>query len=415
MSIWSSLYTATSGITAYGNAMSVVGDNVANVGTTGFKGSRAGFAAILGGIGANQQRVGAGVMMSGADVGFGQGSLQQTGRSMDMAVWGRGWFNVQGRHKGVEGDYFTRDGRFDWNKDGVLTNPGGLRLQGYAYDPISDTFGPGLGDIHAQQSVPPNPTSTIDMQLFLPPGAPIANATPPGAPLETTVTVYDQAGQPHSVEFTFTPIANSGGPQEWSWAAEVDGGEIQNGVPGTPSPVGSGSLFFDPTTNTLTNTSGGIISAQFAGTASAQVIDPDFTGSNQYASSFDHRVDQDGYGAGTVQDYLINEDGIIEASYSNGQKLNVGRVALALFDGEGGLERMGSQLYRATPGSGVAALGLAGENGRGAIQSGVLEGSNVDLGTELVTMITYQRAFQANARAVTTADEMLAETANLKR
>ena len=137
MSIWSSLYTSTSGISAYGNAMGVVGDNVANVGTTGFKGSRAGFAALLGGIGANQQRVGAGVVMSGAEVGFGQGSLQQTGRNLDMAVWGEGWFVLDGNHKGVDGQYFTRDGRFAIDQEGFLVNTGGLRLQGYQFDMIA--------------------------------------------------------------------------------------------------------------------------------------------------------------------------------------------------------------------------------------------------------------------------------------
>jgi len=411
MSIWSSLFTASSGISAYGNAMSVVGDNVANVGTTGFKGSRAGFAAILGGIGANQQRVGAGVQMTGAQIGMGQGSLQQTGRSMDMAVWGKGWFNVQGSHKGVEGDYFTRDGRFDWDNQGVLRNSSNLRLQGYQYDAASDSYSSSLTDIQSQRTVPPLPTSEMKMQMFLPPDGGTGTE-----PLSRTMNVYDQSGQPHEVEVTFVYVGPPGAAnEEWTWTAEVDGGETTTGVPGSPQNIGGGSLFFDPTTNTFNNSSPDTINAFFNGNASSQIIDLDFTGSNQYSSQFDARLEQDGYASGTVQDYTINEDGIIEAVYSNREKLTVGRVALALFEGEAHLERMGSQLFRGTPESGLAAISMAGETGRGSIQSGVIEGSNVDLGTELVTMITYQRAFQANARAVTTADEMLAETANLKR
>lgn len=411
MSIWSSLFTASSGISAYGNAMSVVGDNVANVGTTGFKGSRAGFAAILGGIGANQQRVGAGVQMTGAQVGMGQGSLQQTGRSMDMAVWGKGWFNVQGSHKGVEGDYFTRDGRFDWDNQGVLRNSSNLRLQGYQYDAASDSYGPGLSDISAQRTVPPNPTSEVKMQLFLPP-----NGGSPPIPQTTSINVYDQSGQPREIEVEFTYVGPPGAAtQEWTWAAVADGADITGGVAGQDQTIGNGIIYFDGSTNTYSGDDGATIQGDFVGNSAVQIIAPDFSGSNQYATTYDDRLEQDGYAAGTVQDYTINEDGIIEAVYSNREKLTVGRVGLALFEGEAHLERMGSQLFRGTPESGLAAMSMAGETGRGSIQSGVIEGSNVDLGTELVTMITYQRAFQANARAVTTADEMLAETANLKR
>lgn len=405
MSIWSSLYTSTSGISAYGNAMGVVGDNVANVGTTGFKGSRAGFAAILGGIGANQQRVGAGVLMSGAEVGFGQGSLQQTGRNLDMAVWGKGWFVMNGNHNGVDGQYFTRDGRFSIAQDGSLVNPGGLRLQGYQYQSTSDTFSPSLGDLTMQNTIPPQATSNLEMQIRL------DNAPQNGNPAfyETTVNIYDDAGRVHEVVFEFTHSSGD----SWDWTAKVDGGELNGGIAGQLDVVGTGTVDFN--SDGTFQSSAGSISPHFTGQAAAQVITPDFTGSNQYAGGFDLRYDQDGFAAGTAEDYRIDEDGIVEAIYTNGEARKIGRVALATFQGEAELERTGSQLFRETPGSGNPSIGAAGEAGRGAIASGALEGSNVDLGTELVTMITYQRAFQANARAVTTADEMLAETANLKR
>ncbi len=411
MSIWSSLYTATAGITAYGNAMSVVGDNIANVGTTGFKGSRAGFAAILGGIGSNQQRVGAGVVMSGAEVGFGQGSLQQTGRNLDMAVWGDGMFVLDGAHKGVEGDYYTRDGRFTVDQEGYLVNPGNLRLQGYAANTIDGGFSPVLGDLQMESTIPPNPTDELNIQVRLDNGADPAN---PNAPIEyeSSVRVYDDSGRPHDVTIEFVNIA---GTNSWDWNATVDSGETATGVSGLPLVIGGGNIAFDPDNTLPQGGAGGNLFVDFAGGGAGININIDFTGSNQYAGGQELRYDQNGYAAGTAEDFQISEDGIVKALYSNGEAHDVGRVALATFTGQSELERMGSQLFRESPGSGNAAIGLAAQGGRGAIQSGTVEGSNVDLGTELVTMITYQRAFQANARAVTTADEMLAETANLKR
>lgn len=412
MSIWSSLYTATAGITAYGNAMSVVGDNIANVGTTGFKGSRAGFAAILGGIGSNQQRVGAGVVMTGAEIGMGQGSLQQTGRNLDMAVWGDGMFVLDGAHKGVEGDYYSRDGRFTVDQEGYLVNPGNLRLQGYPANTIDGGFSPVLGDLQMESTIPPNMTDELNIQVRLDnvidPANP-ANA----ATYESSVRIYDEAGRSHEVTILFENLPTPGG-DDWTWAASVDGGELQGGVAGGSTNIGGGGLTFAPD-GSLQAENGNGINVHFAGDSAANVFFPDFTGSNQYAGAQDLRYDQNGYAAGTAEDYQITDDGILKAQYSNGEAHDVGRVALATFTGESELQRMGSQLFRETPGSGGPAIGLAAQGGRGAIQSGTVEGSNVDLGTELVTMITYQRAFQANARAVTTADEMLAETANLKR
>lgn len=406
MSIWSSLYTSSSGIAAYGNAMGVVGDNVANVGTTGFKGSRAGFAAILGGIGTNQQRVGAGVLMSGAEVGFGQGSLQQTGRNLDMAVWGDGWFVMEGNHQGVDGQYFTRDGRFSVDQEGFLVNPGGLRLQGYMFGADGETLSPSLGDLEMQSVLPPNPTSELGLQVRLD-DAPKEDGTP--ATYETSVRLYDEAGRSREVVFEFVYA----GSDQWDWTARVDGSELEGGTTGTPTDVGNGTVSFDSDGSFLS--SSGQINPMFAGNVASQVIDIDFEGSNGYAGGFDLRYDQDGFGAGTAEDYRINEEGIIEALYSNGEARKIGRVALATFKGEADLERQGSQLFRETPGSGNPSIGAASTAGRGSIASGAVEGSNVDLSTELVTMITYQRAFQANARAVSTADEMLAETANIKR
>ena len=395
MSIWSSLYTATSGITAYGNAMGVVGDNVANANTVGFKGSRASFAAVLGGIGPSQQRVGAGVFMDAAEVGFGQGSLQQTGRASDMAIQGGGYFVVKGSHLGQEGTYYTRDGRFDMN-DGFLEKQGGLRVQGYAYDPIRGEYSSTLTDLRMESFSPPEATTTANLKLHIPNDTSTTGQTVH----KQSFTIYDSLGQDHTVEL----VLRSQGPgsNTWSWDGEVEG-----------SVVGSGTLEFD-TEGNLVNQSGGPLAPSFNG-AAGMAINMNFDGSRQSNAGINLVPDVDGHGAGTMNEFEVAKDGQISGVYSNGTRRELGRLALASFGGESGLERTGNQLFGQTPDSGPPSIGAPGDAGRGAVFSGVVEGSNVDLGTELVTMITYQRAFQANARAVSAADEMLAETANLKR
>ena len=400
MSIWSSLYTATSGITAYGNAMGVVGDNVANVGTIGFKGSRASFAAVLGGIGPHQTRVGAGVFMDGAEVGFGQGSLQQTGDSYHMAIQGDGYFMVKGDFLGQDGMYYTRDGRFH-EDHGYIVNPAGLRLQGQAWDPLRNDFSPVRGDLQVEQDLPPEATTLANLRLHLKNDTTSSTTGVPATDRQA-LTVYDSLGEAHSIILEFTSAG--AGTNTWNWiATEGDGGPT----------VGSGSLDFD-TEGNLVNQSGGSLGLSFAGAAS-QTVDIDFSGSRQSDVAGAMIYDVDGHGAESLSGIEVTDDGTIVGRYGGNLTRTLGRLALASFQADSGLEHVGSQLFQETAGSGPPGVGVAGSGGLGSVRSGVLEGSNVDLGTELVTMITYQRAFQANARAVTAADEMLSETANLKR
>lgn len=395
MSIWSTLHTSSSGIQAYGNAMGVVGDNVANVGTTGFKGGRAGFSAILGGIGHNQVRAGNGVVMSGAQTGFGQGSLQQTGRNKDMAVWGAGFFVLQGAHLGTEGQYYSRDGRFDVDLEGKLVNPDGMRVQGFMATGVDgERFSPTMTDIDIPEGIAPQATSELMIQAQLDPN----DGTP--ANYESSVTIYDSLGVAHNVTLRFEATGSGG----WTVTPSDESG-LPLGASHTIEFDGNGNL-----------TSGTIGSFPFTNPdGSTQLIAMDFSGSTQWDGGSAMTYDKDGNTAGQLQDIQVSEDGTIQGIYSNGESQAVGRLALADFTAEGSLQRTGSQLFRETPNSGAPSIGWAGTAGRGTIRAGAVEGSNVDLGNELVTMITYQRAFQANARAVTTADEMLSETANLKR
>lgn len=428
MSISSNLYTGTSGLSAHGDGIGVVGDNIANVSTVGFKSSRAGFRDILGGVTANGKRVGGGVQMSGVQTRLGQGSLQQTGGPLDMAIRGGGFFIVQGDNAGVPGTYYTRDGRFSLDNEGFVSSQDGLRLQGYSIAPDGTQSG-SIGDLNlgATQN-PPLATSDISMVMNLD-----GTATPPAAfdPADpsatsnfaTSMTVFDSLGTEHRVDMYFRTSGNGA----WEWHAMVDGAEVTNGTPGVGVEAASGTLQFTADGELDVETPAAS-SIDFLGAAAGQALNFDFgdaittdggtglTGTTQFAgSSSVSTLSQDGYGFGDLIDIAIADDGTMEGLFSNGQRRAIARVALADFTSEDGLARAGGALFNETPDSGQPLIDGAAVGGRGAISSGALEMSNVDLASELVTMIAYQRAFSANVKTVTTADEMLAEVSSLKR
>lgn len=429
MSIWNNLYIGISGLSAHSTAISVVGDNIANVSTIGFKASRAGFSDVMGGM-AGGSRLGGGVHMDGTQVSYGQGILQQTGGTLDMAVSGRGFFVMNGNHNGTPGTYYSRDGRFNLDTNGYIVNPEGLRLQGYGFDPTG-VQGQLVGDLQlgALQSQP-LATSGVNMSLNLDSNEEVGPAWVEATPeatsnFATSTTVYDSLGNGHSVQMYFRNAGNG----QWEWHAMVDGAELTGGGNGNgvPTEFASGTLSFT-TDGRLDIESTITSSANFLGAEQGQVINFDFgdalttdqgtglAGSTQYAGETAVTAStQDGFGFGSLVDVVVSENGTIEGLFSNGQRRPVARVALASFASEDGLSRESSQLFRETPASGQALVDAAGTGSRGSVFSGNLEASNVDLTNELVTLIAFQRAFQANVKTVQTADEMLSEVANLKR
>jgi flagellar hook protein FlgE len=426
VSIWNNLYIGISGLNAHGEAISVVGDNIANVSTVGFKASRAGFSDVIGGL-AGSSRMGAGVRMDGAQIQLHQGVLQQTGGALDLAVNGGGYFIVNGNHDGLNGTYYTRDGRFGMDQTGFVVSHEGLRLQGYLFD-AAGVQGVQVNDLQlgALQSEP-LPTSQVTMGLNLDSSEVAPAAWDPANPAETSNfatsnTVYDSLGDAHRVDMYF----RTNGDGTWEWHAMVDGGELNGGQAGVPTEIASGALTFTTTGALDTETTAGS-SADFIGATPGQVITFDFgdaiadggtgvAGTTQFAgASSINATTQDGFGFGTLVDFVVAENGTIEGLFSNGQRRAVARVALATFAGEDGLQRAGNQLFRETTASGQPLVDAAATGGRGSLSGGSLESSNVDLTNELVTLIAFQRAFQANVKTVQTADEMLAEIANLKR
>jgi len=426
MTISNNLYIGISGLDAHGNAISVVGDNIANVSTVGFKASRAGFADVIGGM-AGSSRLGAGVRMDGATTNFAQGTLQQTGSVLDLAVLGRGFLVVQGNHQGIDSTYYTRDGRFGMDNQGFVVNQEGLRLQGYTINTAGvQSTQLGSLDLGAMQSAP-LATANVNMKLNLDssavsPGQFLTTDPAGTSNFATSTTVYDSLGNTHRVDLYF----RTDGAGTWDWHALVDGAELNNGQPGA-NEIASGTLTFNTAGALDVETPAGS-SVDFLGATAGQAINFDFgdaittdlgtglAGTTQFAgASVVNAITQDGFGAGTLVDVVVDENGTIDGMFSNGQRRQVARVALATFAADDQLERAGNQLFRETTASGQALVDSAATGERGSVSSGSIESSNVDLTNELVTLIAFQRAFQANVKTVQTADEMLNEVANLKR
>lgn len=415
MSITNSLYIGISGLMAHGDAISVVGDNIANASTVGYKRNRASFSDLLGGeLGA--QRLGGGVRLGGTQTMYDQGAITQTGNNMDLAISGGGMFVVKGNHGGHTGQYYTRDGRFQMDNKGFMVDQHGMRLQGYAIAP-DGTRSTSIGDLAVGAKMsPPVPTSKSGMNLNLD-----SNAVTPTLPFDpanpnatsnyaTSQTVYDSLGNSHHVDMYF----RNNGAGGWEYHAMVDGGELQGGTAGTPTEIGTGTMTFDATGKLTAQT--GSLTASFVNATAGQAITMDFTGTTSVAAANGiNSIDTDGHSSGNLIDVSIGDDGKITGIYDNGDKIAIAQVALANFASEEGLERVGDGMMAASTASGQPLIDVAGTGSRGSLVAGALEASNVDLGTELVTLIAYQRAFQANAKTVTTADEMLSDVTNLKR
>jgi flagellar hook protein FlgE len=426
MSITNSLYIGVSGLQAHGDAISVVGDNIANASTIGYKRNRASFADMLGGE-IDAQRLGGGAVLERSQTMWEQGAVTNTGNPLDLAINGGGLFMVKGNHGGQNLQYYTRDGRFHMDDTGYVTNQQGLRLQGFTID-SAGTRALSAGDLKLGGSQsPPAATQSAAMSLNLDANATVGPAWDPANPnttsnYATSETVYDSLGAAHHVDVYF----RAQGAGAWEFHAMVDGGDLTGGTAGTPTEIGTGTLTFNSAgalqTQAVTASSADFVNAT-AGQAIAFKFGDDIAGggtgragTTQYSgSSTVNSLDVDGHAAGKLTDISISDDGKITGVFDNGDKIALAQVALADFANEDGLTRVGDGLVVETPTSGKPLVDVAGTGARGSLKSGALEASNVDLGNELVTLIAYQRAFQANAKTVTTADDMLAEVDNLKR
>jgi flagellar hook protein FlgE len=429
MSIIRTMQTGISGLRSEASALSVVGDNIANVNTVGFKYSRAQFEDVLGAVpGSRMTQGGSGVRMVRAQQIFTQGSISNTGVNTDMALSGDGFFIVNGTVDGRSGNFYSRAGEMTLRKDGFLVNPSGLELQGYQALPTGG-FASKLGGIQVSTaSLPPKVTSEVSVTANLDANEQVLTAPwDPQDPantsnFSTSITVYDSLGNSHSVDMYYRKT----GPNQWEYHGLVDGAEVQPPTPGTNVEWVTGTMSFttDGYLDTQAPTSGSI---NFLGATPGQTITLDFgdpisgggtgqTGITQYGSpSGVTSQDQDGYASGELTGLDIASDGVVSGVYSNGELVAAGQIAVAKFQAQGELGRAGHNLWVQTRDSGEPAVGAAGTSGRAAVVAGALEQSNVDLAGQFVDMIAHQRAFSANSKTITTADEMLQELVNLKR
>jgi flagellar hook protein FlgE len=427
MGIFDSLYIGVNGLMAHGDAISIVGDNIANASTVGFKSQRAYFSDMLGGE-INGQRDGGGVHLGASQTMFQQGQITTTGAPLDMAINGNGLFVVKGEHDGQTANFYTRNGQFSLNSSGDVVNPDGLALQGYTIDPTTNTRSQVVGDIDLSSAQSPAvATTSAKMTLNLDSGAVAPAAFDPANPTatsnySTSTTVYDSLGKGHQAQVYF----RTDGAGNWDWHAMVDGGDLTGGTPGVQQEIATGTASFN-TNGALQSQSTASSNANFLNATPNQAIAFNFgddiasggtglAGTTQYAAtSAVSATDIDGRPSGKLTDVAVNSDGTIMGTFDNGQTLKVAQVAIASFQNEQGLTRSGDNLYAESANSGQPLVDVAGTGGRGAIAGGSLESSNVDLSNELVTLIAYQRAFEANSKTVTTADQMLTDVTNLKQ
>jgi len=413
-----SLFAAVSGLKTHQQRMDVIGNNIANVNTVGFKRSRVTFQDMLsqtirgasrpvagGRGGTNPIQIGPGVLLGSIDLIMDGSSLQDTGKATDLGIEGDGFFILSDGGR----TYYTRVGTFDFGEDGSLVSLlNGMRVQGWMPD-NPDT----LTDIRININESESAKATTKMVIGgnLDSRVPIYDDTNPDQTPKSRVllrhTVYDSKGQEYIVTIELTKNDEN----KWTWelvtvedsAGRDIGAGTQTGVinfnnDGTYQGVDNNTISFEPVGSGQVN------------------ITLDFSKLTQYGSDHDAAVEsQDGYKSGVLDSYTIDQNGNIIGVFSNGVTRILGQIALARFANPAGLLKEGNSLYSITSNSGSPLVGTANSGGFGSIKPGSLEMSNVDLSTEFTDMIITQRGFQANSRVITASDEMLQELVNLKR
>ncbi|HEY8347878.1 MAG TPA: flagellar hook protein FlgE [Symbiobacteriaceae bacterium] len=399
------LNSAVTGIRAHQTRMDVIGNNIANVNTVGFKSSRVTFQDVFsqtlaaGSATTNPKQVGLGVGVASIDLDMSAGSPNLTGRALDLAIEGEGMFIMR---QGDGSVVYTRVGNFDWSADGVLVNPGtGARVQGWAVDENGEVVTGVLTDIVLPKgsTAPPQVTTRASLSGYLDPTAAA------GSEVSTTLIIYDSLGRPHSVTLTFVRDAND--PTEWDVTAfDGQGNELD-----TTGLSFDATGAVDPDTWEITFTTSDT-DEEITVTIDLSGIRLGYSGtgvSNVMVQS------ADGAPMGTLESVTISPDGQVIGIYSNGARIVHAYIALANFTNPAGLSKVGDTSFAETAASGPVMIGLPNTGGRGRLVPGNLEASNVDLSVEFTNMILTQRGFQANARVVSTADEMLQDLVNLRR
>jgi flagellar hook protein FlgE len=402
-----SFATALSGLESNNTALNTIANNLANMNTVGYKDQTDQFSTLFyqqlnGGVNGGVQ-VGVGTQVATTETDFSNGAPTSTGQSTDMALQGNGFFVVDDNGQ----QELTRAGDFVLSQTGALQTTSGASVMGYPASAGSISLGSGVQPIIVPlgQTLAAKQTGSMNIQANLDASSAVGTSVP--AP----VTLYDSLGAAHQATVTFTKTAAN----TWSYNVALPAGEA-TGSAGT-----TGTLTFDGSGN-LTSPTGTITGISFTGLsdgASDMSFGWNLNGAagasiTQTASSSNIAgATQDGYASGSYRDFSVDGNGVVEASFSNGQKELIGQVAVATVANQQGLQATNNTAYLATLASGPAVIGTAGNAGRGTIEGEALESSNVDVSTEFSALIIAQRAFEANSKSVTTFDQATQEAINM--
>ncbi len=425
MSILRSFNIGVSGLAASGAGMNVVSDNISNSGTHGFKSSRAEFQDVLAvslkGIEGGDQ-FGAGTKLAHIKPIMTQGDVARTESITDLAIQGDGFFKVQAPF----GHGFTRDGSMHFNKEGELVNGDGYKVLGFKSNENGELTNK-EGEIKlGNTTIPAKATEKVKLSMNLDSRASVKEFNPLN-PDETSnfsssMTVYDNVGTARLITIYYNKTADN----NWTYRAMADGTDAQGGEAGKMVEMAQGQLIFNDkgqlqqeveSSNSF-NFNKGARQGQKIEFSWGESITEGGDGtdaSTQYGSgSAVARHTQDGSSAATLGSLSFNDDGILTAVYDNGETRDIAQIAIAKFDNNEGLFKMGKNLFKESKNSGQPAMGKPGEAGRGQVLSKSIELSNVDIANEFVNLMTSQRNFQANAKTISTADKMMQEVFRIK-
>ncbi|AFJ03463.1 Flagellar hook protein FlgE [Methylophaga frappieri] len=430
-----SFNTALTGLNAATADLNVKSNNIANVNTIGFKGSRAEFGDVysLSTFGNSQTAIGSGTVLNNVAQQFNAGNLELTTNSLDLAIGGsgQGFFalapNLQDNNV-----LYSRAGAFIVNREGFITNSSGQYLLGFPVNndgSVTSTALSSSNPVRLPASAgSPQATTDVELATNLPSTAtgidPLVTPIDPNDPLtytnSTSTTIYDSLGNENNLTYYYQ---KTNVPNEWNVQVYINDPpgtptllEFDDGVGGT---VNTKTLTFDPATGgqldagvsptetyTHTGLSSGAVDLEFV---------LDFSGTTQNSGAFTVLdTDQNGFATGRLTGLDINENGLVQAEYSNGQTVSIAKIVLADFPNPQGLKQIGNTAWEATQDSGEVRIGEAGTGSFGQIQSGALETSNVDLTKELVGLITAQRNFQANSKSIETNNAITQTIINLR-
>lgn len=417
----SSMYSGVSGLRTHQKKMDIIGNNIANVNTVGYKKGQVTFKEVFsqtiqgagaaqgGKGGTNPQQVGLGVDLGAVNTVHTQGAVQRTDNPTDLMIDGDGFFMVSD-DESFNNRYYTRAGNFVLDESGSLVTSDGMKVLGYNNGELAPL------KINKTETIAAVASNEIDIIGNL--DARLAD----GEVYNTDTTIKDSLGNSYKVNFEFERTVG-----ENTWNLNV--GSIERMSDGKEINITSGSstVEFGLNGELITGSDFDIVvddgdmNGSFFGNGDNS-ISVDLSQLTQYANDndakgFDGGKDggEEGASSGTLTGFSIDTFGIITGTFTNGMNKDLGQIALGKFDNESGLEKIGNNLFQASPNSGEPQVATAGNSGLGSVKAGSLEMSNVDLSMEFTDMITTQRGFQANSRIITTSDEMLQELTNLKR